>query len=259
MRPLTDCHAHTDLSYCADAGLTLEIYRSVLDSPGCLVKRQALTNHGFQAYFPPDLAWSWEFLDAPGLFDQYAARGDAKLLAFKEELVACKDARFLFGVEVELMGDGRLMITDAMRKETDLILGSLHMLPRAYYKGAAHTKVYESFFAYVRDLAASGIDVLAHPFRWLRETQRIIPEDCVKETVAIAKAHRVAIELNTRDRDASALVLVRECAAAGVPLALATDAHSVVEIGCMEALVELIECAGFKLDKVVLFDGRRPA
>ncbi len=256
MRPLTDCHAHTELSYCAAAGLTLEAYREVLDAPGCLVTRQALTNHGFQAYFPYDLAWSWEFLDAPALFDQYAARGDAKLGAFREDLRAFGDARFLFGVEVELMGDGRLTITESMRAQADLILGSLHVLPRAYHKGDSRAQVLESFFAYVRDLTAAGIDVLAHPFRWLRETQRIIPEDCIRETVALAKAHGAAVELNVRDRDSSATVLVRECVARGVPLALATDAHSVAEVGRLEPLVELIGRAGFEIGEVPLFEGR---
>jgi histidinol phosphatase-like PHP family hydrolase len=259
MRPLTDCHAHTELSYCADGGLTLEAYRKVLDAPGCLTARQALTNHGFQAYFPADLAWSWEFLDQPELFDQYASRGDAKLLGFKEAVTAFGDPRLLFGVEVELMADGRLTLTDAVRREAQLVLGSLHILPRAYDKGAARARIFESFFAYVRDLAASRVDVLAHPFRWLKETQAVIPDECIKETVAIAKAYGVAIELNTRDRGLAAEALVCECAAAGVPLALATDAHSLAEIGRLEPLLELIARAGFDIERIALFEGRPTA
>ncbi len=256
MRPLTDCHAHTDLSYCADGALTIGIYRAVLDEPGCLIARQALTNHGFQAYFPSDVAWAWEFLDRPELFDRYAARGDARLLAFKEELQACRDDRLIFGVEVELMSDGRLTISDALRAEAQLVLGSLHVMPQAYHKGYAPAKAIESFFAYVRDLAASGIDVIAHPFRWLVESDVPVPQECVEETVAIAKAHGLALELSARGRGEAASALVKECAAAGVPLALATDAHSLAEVGRIQAAVQRIESAGFTIDQVPLFDGR---
>lgn len=256
MRPLTDCHAHTELSYCADGVLTIEVYRAVLDDPGCIIARQALTNHGFQAYFPPDIAWSWEFLDRPALFDRHVTRGDERLLAFKEELENCRDDRLIFGVEVELMGDGRLTISDALRAEAQLLLGSLHVMPRAYHKGYAPAQAIESFFAYLRDLAASGIDVIAHPFRWLRESDVPVPQECVEETVAIAKAHGLALELSARSRGEPAAALIKECAAAGVPLALATDAHSLAEVGRLQPVVEQIERAGFTIDRVPLFDGR---
>ena len=55
---LFDAHAHTTVSYCAAPDLTVDVYRAALDDPAGCLGRQAITNHGFQAYFPEDIAWS---------------------------------------------------------------------------------------------------------------------------------------------------------------------------------------------------------
>ena len=253
---LLDVHGHTSFSYCASDDLTLAVYRDALDEPGGLLARQGITNHGFQAYFPPHIAWSWTFLDHPSLFDSHRARGDERFLALWEELESMKDDRLLFGVEVELMGDGRLTVSDVVREKADLVLGSLHVLPRSYERGASAEEHFEAFLAYNRDLIAAGVGILAHPFRWLREATGFIPRDLVAELVAIAADAEVAVELNLRGGSTALLSLIREAVAAGVPIALGTDAHAVHEVGRLEGHLDYIRLAGFEPEAVRLY-GRR--
>ncbi len=252
---LLDAHAHTNLSYCAARDLTIAVYQAALDDPRSLLGRQALTNHGFQAYFPENLAWSWAFLDRPELFDEYEERGNDVLLSFRDELMSLADDRFLFGVEVELMGDGRLTVSPSVRETADLVVGSLHVLPRAYDRGSAPGDLYAAFFDYYRDLLATGVDVLAHPLRWLEGEGRIVAPEAIKELVALVAEYGAAVELNLRGDHLSVLTLIRETAAAGVPLALATDAHSVAEVGRLEEHLRLIRLAGCDPEEITIFNG----
>jgi histidinol phosphatase-like PHP family hydrolase len=252
-----DVHGHTNLSYCASEDLTLEVYREALDDPNGLLARQGITNHGFQAYFPPHLAWSWVFLDDPSLFDRYRARGDERLLAHGEEIEALRDDRFLFGVEVELMADGRLTVSEVVREKVDLVLGSLHVLPRSYEQGERVEDHYEAFLAYNRDLAASGVHVIAHPFRWVWETTGVVAHELVAEFVRMAAAAGVAVELNLRGGSAAHLSLIREAAAARVPLAFGTDSHAPHEVGRLEGHIKYLDLAGFEPADIVLYDGPR--
>ncbi len=253
---LFDVHAHTNLSYCATEDLTPEVYRSALDDPNGILGRQALTNHGFQAYFPPDLAWSWRWLDKPELFDRYRERGDERLLGFRSQVEAMKDDRLLFGVEVELMADGRLTCSDVVFRQADILIGSLHMMPEAYQSGMSPTELIDAYLLYTRDLCASGVDVLGHPFRWLLETLGFVSPALITEVVSICASHGVAVELNVRAGSAGLTTLIREAVGAGVPLALATDAHSPGEVGRLEGHLEAIKKAGFDIAEVLLYEGR---
>ncbi len=246
-----DSHAHTNLSYCADNSMTLELYRQMLDAPDSLVGCQGITNHGFQAYFPSDIAWSWSFLDSPHLFDQYKQRGDDLLLQFKEELEGF-DKRFIFGVETELMADGRLTVSDEVKAETDLLIGSLHVFPEAYTTYAGREDFLKGFIEYTRDIARTGIHILAHPFRCLTSEIDFIPREIIVETIAIAKEHDIAIELNARGRTISRLMLVREVAEAGATLSLATDAHTIVEAGDLSPHLAWIKNAGYLPEELEL-------
>jgi len=257
---LFDAHAHTNFSYCATSDLTCEVYRSVLDDIHSILGRQAITNHGFQAYFPENIAWSWEFLDDFRLFDRYRSWGDERILGFREKLESMKDDRFVFGLEVELMGDGRLTVSDAVRGELEILLGSLHVLPRAYGEDEsldAETldAAVRACIAYTRDLMLSGVDVIAHPFRWLAHATGAVPREAVVEVVRLAAEHNVALELNLRGPRLSTLTFITEAVAAKVPLALATDAHQPAEVGDLEEHLRLIRTAGFDPAQIPILDG----
>jgi len=239
---LFDAHAHSKHSYCANEDLELSVYQEALDSPYNMLARQAITNHGFQAYFPSDIAWSWIFLDQYELFDKYKSRGDDALFSCKEEIEACDD-RFVFGVEVELMGDGRLTISPEVRKETGLLLGSLHVLPKAYEGDGSRDDIYAGFIKYTRELAAAGVDVIAHPFRWVSSNMGSVPSEIIDEVISIAGEFDVAVELNIRGQSIPRPLLIQKVVRAGLTLSLATDAHRPSEVGDFETHLEFISLA----------------
>ena len=109
--------------------------------------------------------------------------------------------------------------------------------------------------AYTRDLMLSGVDVIAHPFRWLAHTAGVVPKEAVEEVVRLAADHRVALELNLRASRLSVLSLITEAVTAKVPLALATDAHLREEVGDLEEHLRLIRHAGFDPAEIDILDG----
>lgn len=251
---LFDAHAHSKLSYCANETLDLDVYKKALDAPGTLLGRQGITNHGFQAYFPSDIAWSWIFLDQYDLFDQYKNRGDDLLLACKAEIEAFDD-RLVFGIEVEMMGDGRLTVTPEVQKESGLILGSLHVLPAAYEGDGSPDALLSGFVRYTRDIAASGIHVLAHPFRWMAANLGHVPHEILQEVLAIARDNDLAVELNIRGHSISRVLLVQAVQRAGLKLSLGSDAHAAREVGKLDEHVAFIRDAGYRLEDINFFEG----
>jgi histidinol phosphatase-like PHP family hydrolase len=253
-----DAHGHTNVSYCGDPELTLDVYQAALDDPRGLLGRQAITNHGFQAYFPSDIAWSWAFLDDPALFDRYRARGDERLLGVRDAIRALGDDRFLFGVEVELMADGRLTASAAVRDAAEIIVGSLHELPRSYgyEESSTDEEGFRAFIAYTRALAGSGVDVIAHPLRWLGDAIGAAPRELIVEVVRMADEHGCAVELNTSGSQIGQIELIRQAVAEEVPIALGTDAHRPADVGRLGPHLALIREAGFDPQAIAVYRGR---
>ena len=114
----------------------------------------------------------------------------------------------------------------------------------------------DAYLNYTEDLLSAGVDVLAHPFRWLMETIGYVTPALVGEVVSLCASHGVAVELNIRAGSAGVVTMIREAVQRGVPIALATDAHNPAEVGRLEAHLEAIRRAGFDPKEISLYNGR---
>ena len=254
MRFLFDCHAHTScLSYCCASGITPETYRRALALRHEL-DGIAITNHGFATYFPAELAWSAAYMKTPRLFDEYRAFGNRRLEAHLEQVELLRGQGLYTGFEVEMMEDGRLTLDEKFRHRIDVLIGSVHFFPDFEGKLLPETEILPVWWAHTEKLMGTGIDILGHPFRWLRRTAKVgVTDDMIRRLVALARKNGVALEINSHMRIGGDVEMIRECVKAGVPLALGTDSHCEEEIGNLEYPLSMVEAAGFRLEEIPLW------
>jgi len=242
-----DYHAHTNLSYCCDETITPRDYADAVRDNDAL-RSVAITNHGFAVYFPEDLAWKWEFMTAPSLFDEWLDWGNERLVEHLDELDALRDQGVLSGFEVEMMSDGRLTVDPKLVPRLDVIVGSVHWLPVSWQAGSDPGEILDVWLTHTRRLIRSGIDVLGHPTRWLSAQIERVPEEIVLQIVETARKAGVAVEINAHYVVETDVPLVRHAARTGTPVTFCTDAHRRDEIGRFDYHLELLEHAGLSLD-----------
>jgi len=225
-----DYHAHTSLSYCCEDGIRPQDYVAAIRR-GDAVRRVAITNHGFAIYFPNDLAWSWKFMLDPSIFDAQRAWGNDRLRNHLDEVDALRGEGLLTGIEVEMMGDGRLTVDPALVDRLDVVVGSVHWLPVSRQTGHDPGEVLDYWLAHTQQLIRSGIDILGHPLRWLSAQIDPVPNEIIPHLVESAREAEVAVEINAHYVVRTDEDLLSEAVRTGAVVAFCTDAHRMSEIG----------------------------
>lgn len=240
-----DCHAHTcDLSYCCDPEIMPQTYRAALAERPDLAGI-GITNHGFAVYFPAPLAWSAEFIRNPALFDEYRDFGNERLERHLVEVEALRACGIFTGLEVEIMDDGRLTLDPVFRSRLDVLIGSVHFLPGIDPKVFLPEEITAVWWEHTERLAAAGIDILGHPFRWIFRSGRVpVTTPMITRMVELAQRQNIALEINSHSIITGDLELLYACKEAGVAIAFGTDSHSLTEIGRLDYQIELLATAG---------------
>jgi len=246
---MIDFHAHTNMSYCAEPGLTPEVYTNLVKTNPEL-DAVYVTDHGMAVYFPSEIAWKWGYISDSRIFDSHRDWGNSRLAAHLAKLASLKDNRIFPGLEVEMMHDGRLTIDDSFRKEIYILIGSVHYLD----VGIDENKmaVLDRWKKHTQQLINSGIDVLGHPFRWI-SNQLPVSKEIVRQIVGEAKNAGIALELNGHFVIPTDVDMLQACVEFGVPVSIGTDSHALSEIGDFSYHLSTIDAAGLSIAKIKLF------
>jgi DNA polymerase (family 10) len=134
------------------------------------------------------------------------------------------DIRVLAGVEVEILSDGTLDLTDDVLAETDIVTASIH------YDTKGSEKVMTERF--LRAMENEYVDILAHP------TGRLVgdrPPYAVNldKLMEAAKRNSVFLEINAHRLDLSD-VEARRAKERGLKLAVNSDAHWATGLGVIK-------------------------
>jgi len=251
-----DYHAHTNLSYCCEASLTPTDYAEAIRRNQSL-RSVAITNHGFAIYFPEEIAWQWEFMIHPSLFDEHLAWGNKRLARHLDEVDALREAGLLTGIEVEMMADGRLTVDPNLVDRLDVIVGGVHWLPVSWRGGSDPGEILDVWLSHTQRLVRTGIDVLAHPMRWLSGQVDRIPDEIVPHVVQLAHEAGVAVEINAHYIVETDVPLLREAVRTGTPVTFCTDAHRHEEVGHFTYHLHLLEQAGLTVDDLTFWQPTR--
>lgn len=247
---MIDFHAHSNMSYCADADMTPRFYSDFLARPeNKHIEKIIIADHGMALYFPSDIAWKWDFISDSGIFDKWRDWGNERLEKHLNEITALEPSGVVTGVEVEMMNDGRFTLEPSFRKNIKILIGGVHFLPVSIENGFSEKEVLEFWKDHTIKLLSADIDILAHPFRWLSK-QIEIPSALVTEIVDAAHQRGKAIEINSHFKINTDAQMLRDAVARGVTVSFGTDTHSAKQAGDFSYHLDIVKAAGLKLSDI---------
>ncbi len=227
---LVDSHAHSEYAYCA-GDLTTDVLVERSREMG--LAGVVVAEHAPQLYLPRDGFWDGRHVADPRT---WRSPSGSRMAGFRRFAEARRSEFLRFGFEVELDRDGDLTIHDDDRVWAELLLGAIHWLPRDV-EGLSAQQVIDLFARTSLGLIEGGIDVLAHPFRYLARRGIAVPRSLHADLAAALAERGVAAELNFHHAtpDSPSLEFFAACLQRGVKISLATDAHHPWQAGGLGA------------------------
>jgi histidinol phosphatase-like PHP family hydrolase len=238
-----DTHCHTEYAYCA-IDITAKDNIAVSKTSG--LHGLCLVEHTFQLYFDEDDAWSWQWQTDDTLVQQSWRTGRGRMpeyRKFAQGLCDQHDGYVHLGLEIDLRADGSLLLAEEDKRGWDLLIGSVHYIHDLDREHSTRAQTEKLFLRDTERLLSHPIQVLAHPFRFLRRAEIKHPRHLYK-TVArwLAESH-IAAELNFHWNEPDAR-FIEECLSLGVKIALATDSHKMKEVGDLSPHLKLFQQIG---------------
>jgi histidinol phosphatase-like PHP family hydrolase len=250
---LWDTHVHTQFAYCSE---NMEITKTMRLARDFGLAGLTFTEHSGQLYFDNDTYWNYSFL--AGGFDAIKKEND-RMDAYLAALAGAGCLLPNTGLEADCSFGGKPFVRPADRRRVGRLLGSVHALASLKNPRPDMQKVCDEFLAMTEGLVRSGIDVLAHPFRLFSRAKMEMPERFYDRVVRLLKENNAAAEINFHTQTTPE-TFIRRCLAAGVKLALGSDAHNLYEIGELSPHLALLRACGFNgdLKEILLNTGPEP-
>jgi len=237
-----DCHCHTERSACAE-DVSLAMYTHIARRGGPAF---AITDHSAHLFYPPGKAWSFWGDDARAVFDRHHAAGLTQCAEYVQWLREAQTGNMLVGVELDVFEDGTFVFDEDLLGELDIILGAVHGI-RALSQDAPMAEVKREFKTRTLHLCELGVHALVHPFREFKQKSREVPLSLIEWLVETAADTGTALELNCHYQVPECDVpMLRLCAQAQVPIAIATDTHRAHEFGDFSYHREMLDAAGIE-------------
>jgi len=228
MPGISDNHCHTELAYCST---TASVADGIRISQALGVETLCFTEHSFQLYFEKEEAWSFQWQSTPARVQAvWSTPERGRMRAYRKMAEGFRTDRVRAGLEVELCGNGRLLLAPQDAEGWDLLVGAIHEIPEVR-KGVTPQAEAEAYF--LRDinrLLAHPIDALAHPFRFFARKGLQKPTHLYPVIADLLAARGVAAEINFHTNQPE-LEFFRCCMKSGVRISLASDSHELAEYG----------------------------
>ena len=139
------------------------------------------------------------------------------------------DAFCRLGMEIDYDQSGQGVIETLLLDKLEFRNGSVHVL-NTITKNLDMKAVSEEFLFLTEAVAASGVDVLVHPFRIFCRNGLTLPRHLFLPTVDILKRYGTAVELNYHTNEPPA-EFFQMCIENDIELSLGSDAHNLYEVG----------------------------
>ncbi len=215
--PIVDRHAHTEFAFCTKRVTAAD---AVSRAKTFGLSGIVLVEHAPQLYCSPDSFWAAEHIRKPRIWKQ---KEHSRMETFLDHVSPLRDDFVQIGLEVELDSNGKLTLLREDRERIDLIVGAVHWLMEDD-AGMTSDETARLWLRTTEGLLEQGVDVLAHPLRYLSWSKQPRPTH-LYGTVAqrLADTHTAAevnFHANTPDP-----TFVAECLERGVKISLGSDAH----------------------------------
>jgi histidinol phosphatase-like PHP family hydrolase/calcineurin-like phosphoesterase family protein len=238
---LFDCHVHTPFAYCSD---DMDLALSVAVARNSGLSGMTFAEHSGQLYFSKQAYWDGEWMN--GI---QAAPVDANRMPdyFAQAISAARNfARVGLEVDCDARGQGVVKPKDLAR--TQLVLGSLHLVPELRKPKPDVMRAADEFLAMLSAFLGSGVQILAHPFRVFRRLGRQVPSSLFEPSARMLKERDVAAEINFHGDNVPPQEFIALCLKLGVKLAFGSDAHALYEVGDFARHLRFLSECGYDGD-----------
>jgi histidinol phosphatase-like PHP family hydrolase len=235
----TDGHIHTPFGYCA-VDVHPTPVRERFELLG--IRRAVLVEHAPQLYLSDTQFWNAEHIEKPDAIRNARRNGTCRLDAYRSTMREFADTMFRVGLEAELNRDGELTLLEEDRKGWDRVLGAVHWVP-SNLPFSTPAQQEKSFMILVEGLAAGGIDVLAHPFRYFHHKKLARPTGLYRPVAKLLRERSIAAELNFHYNQPDP-EFFRVCLEEGVRIVVGSDAHELCEAGDLGPHLRLLKEIG---------------
>ena len=229
---LWDSHTHTELAYCCQ-NVSAEAVLARADELN--LAGVCITEHAPQLYCGSDGFWNGRHINDPAMWRDATHRRIEQYWRLVEPL---RGPRVRVGLEVEADVNGDLTLLDDDRAKADVLIGAVHWLP-GEPESMDDAAVVRAFVSTTEALLAGGVDVLAHPLRWLRSHRRAIPKSLHGELAELLAETNTAAEINFHVSHPDPAFLAA-CIDRGVRIALGSDCHALYEAAGLRAHLALL-------------------
>ena len=238
---LMDSHCHTEHAFCRTTADTAEV---VALSRAMGVTTLCFTEHAFQLYFPKKEALSFKWQSETERVERaWTDPKRGRMAAFKRFAAAIRSPFVKIGLELDLYGEGKLLLAPEDREGWDILIGSVHRI-RDFVPGVTSQEEAEKLFLRdVEALVSHQIQVLAHPFRFFIRFNLQRPVHLYGTVADLLKRGGVAAEMNFHSYQPDP-EFFRVCREKGVKIALGTDTHELAQAGEFWPHIRVLENLG---------------
>lgn len=233
---LVDYHVHTPFAYCQE---NMDMALSIALAKEFGLAGLAFSEHSGQLYFDSRTFWSAGFMrEGIRMGTGVDNRMPAYLAQAREH---CPPA--LLGLEIDCDYAGNPVVRPEDLAHAQVRTGAVHWLEELTRPEPDIAAAGQEMLRRLDRFLASGIDILAHPFRAFRRAKSRMPVEIIPEMVALLKKHEVAAEINFHTQEPIP-ELVSACIDAGVKLTFGSDSHNLYEVGEFWPHLELMRSLG---------------
>jgi histidinol phosphatase-like PHP family hydrolase/predicted phosphodiesterase len=234
-----DCHTHTPFAYCQE---NMDFGMSVRLAEAFGLAGLAFTEHSGQLYFDAPTYWRGGYSSHDIAAHARNTRMPAYLAAARD---VCPPAHL--GLEIDCDAAGKPVVRLEDYEQVSMHIGAIHTLAALQHPQPDLDRAADEFLARVQTFIASGLHVLAHPFRVFQRAKQPVPERLFAPTVRLLREHGVAAEINYHTNEPPP-EFFSLCLEAGVKLTLGSDAHNLYEIGEFTPHLALLRQCGVTND-----------
>ncbi|MCJ8330739.1 MAG: metallophosphoesterase family protein [Lentisphaeria bacterium] len=235
---LIDRHNHTQYAYCSE---NMQMATSIGLAKTLNLGGLVITEHSAQLYTNEDDFNKQRFLNSS--IDELPGE-NFRMDAYLEELTQYRDDFVHVGMEIDNDLQGGQVIKKNHYDQLDLRVGAVHW---QNVDPADESAFAEEFKSIASNLCASGIDILAHPFRSFRRAG-IKPDPILFPWLAdLLLKNGVAAEINfhTNDPDPEFITI---CLEKKTLISFGSDAHNLYELGEFFPHLQLMRSIGISGD-----------
>lgn len=240
---LCDCHAHTQFAYCG-RGIDLVDAATLAFAMG--VQTQCFTEHAFALYFGADaLKFKWQ-KDEAQVTQAWRDPARVRMQAYRELIAEARQLfgeRVKFGLEVDLLTDGKFCLHPEDYAGWDYLIGAVHEIADVDIHTISDAELEKKWLREVEALLQQPIRILAHPFRYFPWYKRPVPRHLYRTVAKLLRQAGVAAEIN-HHKNVFELDFFRECLSEGVQLSLGTDSHVTRQAGDLLPHIATLEALG---------------